>query len=196
MTLDLRASFASTPNGEAWTTVTERENGVWAALVGSQNTATTTWNGLVDLSDTVNFPHDHTGRLDMSFIRLSSDKAKTARGSVSFCIVTRIDGVSADLVCFANGSFLENDTPTIEINVNLAPIQVKTDITNQRLARFKTNAVLLGVTAVNTGVTLPGPGTNFTPDVGDLLVRIITTTGGSLNYVAAVNYHSHPEGAE
>ena len=180
-----------TDDHELWVTETERENGIWAAIVGSQTTATTTYYGLVDLSDTTNFPHDHTNRLDMSFIRLSVDKAATAKGSVSFCIVTRIDGTSADLVCFANGSFTENDTPSIEINVNLAPIQVKTNIENERLARFKTNAVILGVTAINTGVTLTGPGTNFIPAVGDCVVRVITTTGGNMNFVAAVNYHAH-----
>lgn len=192
MALDLRSSFASTSDGELWTTVTERENGVWAALVGSQSTAITNWFGLIDLSDTVNWPHDSTGRLDISFVRLSIDKAISAKGSVSFCTVTRIDGVSADLVCWANGSFLENDTATIEINANLAPIQVKTNVAGQRLGRFKTNAVLLNVTSINTGVTLTGPGTNFIPAVGDCLIRVITTTGGNMNYVAAVNYHSHP----
>lgn len=181
-----------TDDGELWITETEREYGVWAAITGVQNTATTTWYGLIDLSDTVNFPHETTGRLDFSFVRLSVDKAGAARGSISFCIVTRIDGTNADLVCFANGNFTQNDTGAIEVNANLAPHQVKTNVENQRLARFKTNAVLLNQTAINTGVTLTGPGTNFTPAVGDCIVRVVTTTGGDLAFVAAVNYHAHP----
>lgn len=195
MAIDYRNSFLSTSDGEQYTTVTEREIGNWAAIVGSQTTATTTYYGLVDLSDTTNFPHTDTGRLDISFIRLSIDKAKTALGSLSFGIITRINGTNADIVYFANGSFTENDTPTIEINANISPHQVKGEIVNQRLSRFKTNAVALNVTAINTGVTLTGPGTNFVPAVGDLIIRVVTTTGGNMSFVAAVNYHSHPAGA-
>lgn len=70
-----QTSFLSTEDGEVWATNTEREKGVWAALVGSQSGIVTNYFGLVDLSDTVNWPHDSTGRLDISFVRLSVDKS-------------------------------------------------------------------------------------------------------------------------
>lgn len=182
--------IAITTDGEVWTTETEKESGVWAGFSGSQDTATTTYLGAIDLSDTVNFPHDHTGRLDFSLFRISMDKAINARGTISIGIITRINGTNADITYLDGIGFLQNDSPSVQFINNLAPMQNKASMTGGVLDKVKTNTIELNVAAVNTGVTLEP--FDFTPAVGDCVVKITTTTGGTLNYGIGLGYHSHP----
>lgn len=188
-------SLANTEDGELWVTSSEREYNVRCSLSGTQATATTNYYGAIDLSDTVNWPHDSTGRIDISYLSLLVDKAGNARGSVALGVITRIDGTSADIAYVAAASFLQNDTPSIETIANFSPSQLKCGVVGGQLNKVKTNTVSLGVTEVNTGTPLAfGPsGPTFTPAVGDLVLRIITTTGGDLVWGANIFYHSHPE---
>lgn len=189
--IDYRTSFASTPDAEMYTTVTEREIGVWAGLSGSQASTGTTYHGLVDLSDTVNWPHDETGRLDFTLLRVSIDKANAARGAISLGIITRINATNADIVYIDGVGFLENDASFLQFMNNISPMQLKTNIDGSfNLSRVKTTTKEVNVTAVNTGITLPP--FNFTPAVGDCIARVVTTTGGTLNYGIGICYHSHP----
>lgn len=179
-----------TTDGELWITETERENNVLVSLTGSQATATTRYYGLIDLSDTVGFPHDNTNGIDISFIRFYTDKAPAARGTVSLGVITAITGVSSTIAYIGNLSFLENDGSSIDIALLFSPSQIKARVVGGELTHIKTPNSETGVTAVNSSSPMPF-GYTFTPAVGDLVMRINTTTGGTLNWGIGVVYHSH-----
>jgi len=164
------------------------------ALTGSTAVAGTTYYGFIDLSDTVNWPHDTTGRLDFSYLSLLIDKASAARGTVSLGIITRIGGTNADVSYIASASFTQNDTASVEVIANFSPSQLKCAIAADKLSLVKTNNVALNVAAINTATPLAfgAGGATFTPAVGDAIVRIVTTTGGDLLWGFAAFYHSHP----
>lgn len=187
----LLESVRFTDDGEMWTTETERESNVFVNLSGSQTTAATRYYGLIDLSDTTNWPHTETGAIHLSFIRFATDKANAARGSVALGVIVRIDGTSADISYVGNLSFIEADNNSVTESVNLAPTQLKCNVVGGRLAFFKASVTETNVTAVNTANPMPF-GYTFTPAVGDLVMRIQTTTGGNLNWVVGLAYHAHP----
>lgn len=187
------SSFYRTTDGEVYTTNTEREFNKRISLVGTQSIATTSYYGFIDLSDTVNWPHTSTGRLDFSYFSLLIDKAAGAKGSISAGIITRINGVNSDVTWIAGYSFLEGDANSVEAIVNFAPSQLKCSVVADKLNQVKTNNISLALTAINTGTPLAfgSGGATFTPAVGDAVVRVITTTGGNLTWNVASFYHSH-----
>lgn len=189
-----QTSFVSTPDGEMFTTNSERELNARCSLGGTQNTATTSYWGFIDLSDTVNWPHDDTGRIDISYVSLLVDKAATARGTTSLGLITRIDGASADIAYIASASFVQNDSSSIEIIANFAPSQLKCDVVAGTTPHIKTNNIVTGLTAINTSTPLAfgAGGATFTPAVGDLILRVVTTTAGDLTWGVSCFYHSHP----
>lgn len=194
MLYDYRTSFMSSPDGEHFTTNTEREFNTRCALSGVQNTATTSYYGFIDLSDTINWPHDNTDRIDFSYIAVAIDKATSARGSLSIGIITRVNATDADITYIAGATFEQNDNPSFLAIANFSPSQMKCQVVGGALAHVKTNTISLNVTAINTGVPLlfgPG-GAGFIPAVGDAVIRIITSTGGALTWGINVFYHTHP----
>lgn len=195
MVARFRDSFYASADGEVFTTNTEREYNVRCALGGTQNIAATNYYGFIDLSDTVNWPHNSTGRIDFSYMAALIDKAASARGTISVGIITRVDGTDADVTFIASSSFLQNDTASVEIIANFAPSQLKCDVVSDKLAHVKTNNIVTNIAAINTATPLAfGPGgTTFTPAVGDAVIRITTTTGGDLTWGFSAFYHTHPQ---
>lgn len=185
-----RTSFQTGTEGGILVTSIPEVGGSWAAVGGTQNTAATTWLGLVDLSDTVNWPHDTTGFLEVNLIRLAVDKSAAARGAINLGVVTRIDGVSADITFIGSANFTQNASSSIDILAPIYPMDIKCSVTAGALDKVKTNGILTNVTDVNTGTSL-GP-FNFVPAVGDIVCRILTTTGGDLTYQLGVQYNSRP----
>ncbi len=189
-----RTSFMSTDDGEIFITNTEREYNVRCSLSGTQDVIATNYYGFIDLSDTVNWPHIGTSRLDFTSFSLNVDKATSAKGSVAIGIITRIDGTDADVVYILGIGFTQNGSENIFVIQNFSPSQIKTNVTGGKLAQVKTNTVQLNIAAINTGTPLAfGPGgATFIPAVGDAILTIITTTGGTLSWGLATDYHAHP----
>ena len=65
---------SSSADNEVLTTVTERERDVIAAYSAS-NINTDTYAVLIDLSDTTNFPHDRTARIDLTNTFFNIDRS-------------------------------------------------------------------------------------------------------------------------
>lgn len=182
-----------TSDGELWTTETERENNVHVLMDGGRTTAGTSWYGLIDISDTNGWPHDFAGPVHVSVIYLNLDKAAAARGTLAVGTITRIDGTNADVEFFSGISFTENDSSSINEAANIAPTQLKTNLAGNTLRDFKTSIKATNVTALNTGTTVQfgSAGPTFTPALGDIVVRLITTTAGNVNFIAGFAYHTH-----
>jgi len=139
---------------------------------------------LVDLSDTVNFPHGATGRVNLWSSFVFVDKEADTIGAVQIGVITRIDGASADLSFVSGFSFSATSDRTFSRDrVLAAPIRL--GVVGGKLVSAATLFRATNVAAVNTGVALPSPVGLVTPAVGDLIAKFDYTSGGQ--YAAAVS---------
>lgn len=181
-----------TSDGELATTSTEREKNV---LVHYQVTAlaATAYHILVDKSDTTNFPHTETGRLDISWARLVVEKsAAVVIGEIELGYITRIDGTDADIFYMTGIQFLKGQDILIIAENNYQPSQVKMDesrfITNVQETTANGNAA-----PITTASSLPNPtGVNTAPEVGDIIIKYSYTSGGT-GYDADIELLYHGE---
>lgn len=183
---------SASPDGEVLITETERERNVFSAYgPGAITSDGTTWACLVDLSDTSNWPHDRTGRIDISIINMQVDKTTNCTGSVSLGVITRVDATNADVTLFAGISFNNASETHLEVSRNFAPSQLKCGVSGGVATRIVTTAKLTNDTGIQTDVAMAshrGAGT-VTPAVGDIVVRFIKTAGTSMTPAVQVFYH-------
>lgn len=180
-------SSASDDN-EVLTTVTERERDVFAALQLTDVSASG-YAGLIDLSDTTTWPHDRTGRIDITSTNFSIDRNSTATGFVRVGVITRVDETDADVAYVSGITFEKSDDRQIIRDRRYSPSQLKCGVVDGALTRILSDFTAENVTAINTGGTLTGPGGNtFTPAVGDIIVGY-GRTAGSYNASVSVTYH-------
>lgn len=180
-----------TVDGELLTTETEKEINNYASL-GRTNVTTSGWACLVDLTDTVNYPHTNTGRLDVSYLSLQVDKDAIAAGNFSVGVITNINGGSGDVQFFGGLSFNNASAVNITRVENFSPSQIKLGISGGRAYRLA-SAKTSGILALNTGTKLDsyyGTGT-VNPAIGDLVVSFARISG-SFNAATRILYHSHP----
>jgi len=174
-----------TSDGELAVTSTERERNV---SLHYQNTAiaATEYSVLVDLSDTTNFPHDSTGRIDVSLIRVDVEKsAANVIGEIEIGLITRIDGTDSDIDYLYGLQFLKGDVQYISEVINYAPSQLKF-----AAGRYITNVSETNVAAVNTGASLDSPNGSISPALGDIVVKQLYTSGGNYDFDIELLYHS------
>lgn len=182
---------AVTEDGELMVAETPQERNVLARL-SINDVAASVYAILVDLSDTTNFPHDSTGRIDISDVALQIDRNSTAMGRVILGVITRIDGTSADITYATGLMFSKNNVQSIVIIDNYAPSQLKLGVVDGETPFFISSAKETNVTAVNTGVTLNSPrgAATVTPGVGDVIVKFEWSAG---TYDANVRAFYHSE---
>lgn len=181
-----------TSDGELATTSTERERDIAGRYLNASVSATT-YAILVDLSDTTNFKHSGTARIDISQFHLRVDKPTATLGAIRIGVITAIDGTSASISYGMAMAFENNGETVVTKNVHFTPSQLKFGVSGGALTRLITNDSETGVTAVNTGVTLASPrgaGT-VTPAVGDVIAKLSFTSGSS--YRASIEYFYHGE---
>lgn len=163
--------LSSSDDNELLITETERERDTFIEFVKS-GIAASGYSILVDLSDTTNFPHDRTGRIDISEISISVDRDSTATGVIKIGVIVGIDGTDADIVWATQLTFEKSDTRNISKRQRYSPSQLKLGVSGGALTRGISNNTTASETSVNTGVTLESPrgaGT-VTPAVGDVIV--------------------------
>lgn len=183
---------SSSSDNELLTTVTERERNVFTAYSpGAITSDGTTWACLVDLSDTDNWRHDRTGRIDISIINLSIDKSTNCTGSVSIGVITRVDATNGDVTFFAGASFTNSSDNRIVVERNYAPSQLKCGVSGGVTTRIATSAKTANDTGIQTDVPLAsflGAGT-VTPAVGDIVIRFVKTAGTTMSPACQLFYH-------
>lgn len=174
-----------TSDGELTVTSTERERNV---VVHYQNAsvAATEYSILVDLSDTTNFPHDATGRIDVSWMKIDIEKsAANVIGEIEVGMITRIDGTDADISYLTGLQFLKGSDTNLSEIMNYQPSQLKF-----AAGRFITNVTETNVAAVNTGTTLDSANGSITPGLGDVIIKQAYTSGGNYDFDIEILYHS------
>ena len=133
----------------------------------------------VDISDRVNYPHRDIGHAELSSANFFYDKTSNCRGSIRLCVITRIDGTSADLAAIAGTSFSNSDLTKDSRDRSFIGEELNLYVDGDgELPNFFASATFPGETAVNTGITLPnGKGGTATPAVGDIIARTEVTAG-------------------
>ena len=174
-----------TSDGELATTNTEKERNL---SIHYQNSAiaATEYSVLVDLSDTSGFPHDSTGRIDFSFLKVDIEKsAANVIGEVEIGLITRIDGTDADIDYLYGFQFLKGSETILSEIINYAPSQLKF-----AAGRYITNVTETNVAAVNTGASLDSPNGSISPGLGDIIIKQAYTSGGNYDLDIEIMYHS------
>jgi hypothetical protein len=183
-----------TTDGELATTVTERERNVYAVYhddaVGTGDTDFV----LIDKDDTVNFPHDDTGRIDISTINLHlAQTSGNPDGEFIMGVITRIDAVDADISWAFVVDFNLPNNDDLREDFNFAPSQLKFEVDSGNTTRIITNYTSLNDTAFNTATPMPSPrgAATVTPAVGDIVCRL-TNGAGDLRLFVGIMYHGEP----
>ncbi|WP_174804359.1 hypothetical protein [Martelella limonii] len=166
--------------------ISDRDAPKFIAYSGS-GISGTTYAMLVDLSDTTNFPHNDTGRIDLYSTFLLVDKAANSAGSVRLGVITRIDGTDADVSLVQGVSFTNTSDRSIERD-RIFDHPLKLGQSGGELTDVATAFKLTGVTAINTGLTLPSPRGNVTPALGDVVIQFAYTSGSAYNASVSGQY--------
>lgn len=151
------------------------------------------WAVLIDLSDTVNWPHKQTGAIDLSSVSLQVDKPNATTGSLSLAVVTRVDNTSADVTIVRGLSFSNASENSLLRVANFYPFNIRCDVIDGTMPFFPTNTKILATTDVQADVALDshrGAATVF-PEVGDILIRFSHTAGTGWVGATTVFYNSH-----
>lgn len=164
----------------------------FGANVSEADIASTGYKLLVDISDTVNYPHDVAGDLALLRMDLTVDRTGTSQGILQVGVIGAIDGTEADIFYTQGFSFEKNADQSIQRDRAFAsPFRMK--VADGKPVFFQTDFTET-TAAVNTGITLEtGAGTTVTPAVGDIIMKY-THSGGGV-YSAAISTHYTMEAA-
>lgn len=162
------------------------------ARVTLDNVSATTWAVLVDLSDTTNFPHKYTGRLDISQVGMQVDREGTAIGRFQMGIVTRVDATSGDVTFIRSIMFEKGDVTNFLRLETLAPLEIQAGVVGGKTTQIVSSAGAVNDTGLQTDVPLRSPlgDASVAPGVGDIVVRALHNSGGTYNATASVLYSS------
>ncbi|TDH35718.1 hypothetical protein E2A64_10300 [Pseudohoeflea suaedae] len=181
---------SASDDNEMLVTVTERERNALVAFA-KQDVAADGHGILIDISDTANFPHDRTGRIDLTATYFQVDRATNSTGSVRLGVITRVDGTSADVTYVQGVRFDKSNEQHIERDRNYSPSQIKLGVVDGVANRVKgVNAT--GITAINTGASLESPNgaASVVPGVGDV---VLSWTRAAANYDFSISAFYHSE---
>jgi hypothetical protein len=186
-----------TEDGEAWSTVTERESDVFSQY-SETAIAATKYIVLIDV-DNVAFPHIIQGqgqnRIDITSLYVALDAATNTNGILNIGVISRIDGTDADMWYMLGVPFLATTTQFV-LSLRGVPSQVKLDLggaSGTQLLHGITNNEETSIAAVNTATLLDSPqgSASVTPDVGDVICKLQHVSGGAFNVGLFVFYHGH-----
>lgn len=179
-------------DNELLTVQTEALRNVFAAYsTGAITVNSTTWACLIDLSDTTNWKHDRTGRVDISVLDIEVDKSSNCTGDVALGVITRVDATNGDVTFFADLIFDNADGTRLTIDRNYSPSAIRCGVTAGVATKIATNDVALNETAIQTDVPLAsfrGAGT-VTPAVGDIVAKFVKNAGTTMTVYIELLYH-------
>lgn len=145
----------------------------------------------IDLSDTTNFPHSNTNFINLDTLSVGVQFATgTADSEVKIGVITRIDGVDADISYLQNFNLsTQSANENKDIFHNYQPSGLKFEVSGGSLVGAITNDTESSISAVNTGITLDSPNGSIAPAVGDVILKFVYVADTYNATVQAV-YHS------
>ena len=165
-------------------TVTGINDGFHVAL-NAENISATTGYILVDLSDSVNFPHTNTDHVLIHWIDISVNPTTTFTGDICIGYLSAIDGTDATLNVLK------------EFHLDKKGLQINhfTEYNSSHFSASASSGLLdftLGVTQFNTGSTNARPGNGTaTPADGDL-VMLVTVGASTVDVGISLGYETAP----
>lgn len=167
----------------------------------SVGVAVTTYSILVDLSDTVNFPHKESGEIDLSRIDILVDKAAASTGTIKIGVVNAVGASSGSVTWFLRDSFERNVSNTNpNLSFNLDGMDIKTHANGHTpggnvigtTPYILSNDKTTQSSVFQSTVPLPTPFGNAAPGVGDI-VMYASNNDFTSTITVSINllYHSH-----
>lgn len=157
--------------------------------------AATSWAVLIDLSDTVNWPHEPGNGIDISYMSLQVDKPTNALGRFQIGVVTRVSATNGDVSVFRGIIFDKDDgAGRIDRTENFAPSQIRCEVIGGLTPSLLTSSRLLNDAGIQSDVALDSPigAATVIPAVGDIVIRFLHTSGGAWNAAVSALYHANP----
>jgi len=177
------STVAVSEQGELFTTNVEQAENVFSRYT-LNNVTNSGWAILVDKSDTGNYPHRYTGRLDVSYSSIQVDK------DANMGVVTFINGSYGNVKVFNSLLFDRSSASTLIKEESYQPSQIKLAVIGSGQTPYMVGPLLTGETGINSSFAIPSAlGVNTIPGSGDLLIRVESIVGG-FNFSAKVLYHS------
>lgn len=181
----------STTSANELLTNTLASNRTSRSLYSISGVSANTYALLVDLNDTTNYPHSQTNYLNIDTFSCSvSFSSNTAQARVKIGVITRIDGVNADI------SFLISKIPSVQsandsilLHENYQPSSIQCNVNSGILVGSVTNDKSTNDTNINTGITLSSPTGNVTPAVGDIII-FFGYVADQYDATVSIIYHS------
>lgn len=145
---------------------------------------------VVDLSDTTNWKHQHTGHLDLHFLSIMINATSTFVGNVCVGFLGNVDATQGDIAVVKTYSFGAGLTQGVAItdHVNFDGINSYIHCGAERcfLPYYENN------TAFQTDVNLIGPSGNAAYPSGDGdIAMLVNVTAGNVSIGLLVGYVSH-----
>lgn len=169
--------------------VSERDEPGFVAYQGAGISADT-YAILVDLSDTVNWPHNDKGRIDLYSSFFFVDKAANTVGLLQLGTIVRIDGTDAD-ISYSQGISFNSSSERIFQRDRVLSAPLKLGQSGGVLTKVATLFTETNVGAVNTGTPLGSARGNVTPALGDLILKFSHISGGSYDGTVSIQYAGH-----
>lgn len=159
---------------------------------------------LIDLSDTVNFPHKVKGtprQINITSLEITIDRPPESTGTVRIGVVTFISASTGSVTWFDTVNFLQNTSIAssnvikyttgeyfLKLRVDpLVPISSTDGATPFLLSSLKTS----GTTVLQSDVFLRNPaGTAAAPDVGDVIMEFTSGAVTVDNITVRIGYHA------
>lgn len=177
-----------TDEGEILTTETQTEKDCISTYnVGAVNT--TQYALLVDRSDTIRYRHKGTAGIHITQIIAQVDKSANTVGAMSFGVIVKLNNDSAKIAIFRGLSFSNTSSNFLRINDNYSPSQYKLNVTGDSLQNFVGNSYLTNDTNVQADKLISTYYGSVLPQVGDIVIRNVHTSGGAYVSGATVIYH-------
>ena len=146
---------------------------------------------LVDLDDTVSFPHSFTGSIDIDHLSMSVKfLTNTAEAYIKIGVITRVDATDADISWLIVKHFASQSSKD--------SINIFEDYTKSIPFHQSAGSVVDAVTndndfnniEVSTLISIPSPVGNILPAVGDVICKAEYFADG-YDYTVSCAYHSH-----
>lgn len=175
----------------------------WAVNLGAEAVAGSTPYVLVDLSDTVNFPHNEDNWLNLLGLILSAEKAGDGVYDIWVGVVTENDATdgSADWLHVFHLESVQNPTDstdrfheTVDFTLGGAnPDGIICKVTSGALVHFAGNQGQADSANWQNDTNRASPvGTTTPPGVGDLVVWVEEVSGtGTLDFSLTALYEDH-----
>lgn len=153
---------------------------------------------MVDISDTVNYPHPFGNAMAVSKVFLTANSmlggSNISSGTMQLGVVTYVGNSTGTVEWFSGYSYYNTSSGTINYNDFVAPMYTRTYV--QKVVNgdgvtpyFGTNSVTSGSSAYTVSKVLPTSlGTSSPPAIGDIILNINIFTGTIAGLSADVYY--------